>query len=307
MSLSVIVCTYNRSASLRKVLSCLNRLTLPAGMSCEVIIVDNNSNDDTRSTVEAITRERRGFFKYVFEARQGKSFALNKGISVAQGNIIAFTDDDVELDTEWLVEISRVFESYDCAAVGGKTIAVWTSPKPYWYEEAGPYRLLSAIVKLDLGESPCELKIPPPGANVAFRRNIFEKYGLFREDLGPNSTDLIRGEDAEFCWRVIHGGEKFIYAPRAIVYHPVERSRTKKEYFQAWYYDQGRASVRMEGIPEGTLRYLGVPRYFVRNFFEVLVKWACSFDTRRRFFYKLKLIQIAGQITESRLRPKSAE
>ena len=231
-------------------LSGLNRLTLPRETSCEVIIVDNNSNDDTRSTVEAITRKRPGFFKYIFEARQGKSFALNKGISIAQGDIIAFTDDDVELDTEWLVEIIRVFESYDCAAVGGRTVPVWNSPKPYWYEEAGPYRLLSAIVKLDLGESLCELKIPPPGANMAFRRAIFEKYGLFREDLGPNSRDLIRGEDAEFCWRVIHGGEKFIYAPRVIVYHPVDENRTKKGIFSSLVF-RSRKSFGEDGRNSG--------------------------------------------------------
>lgn len=299
MHISVILCTYNRCESLQKVLNDLKNLRVPEGILYEILVIDNNSSDGTRFVVEAVSAEMPEIFKYIFEPRQGKSFALNRGISVAQGKIIAFTDDDVEIDPEWLVEIKRAFEVHDCVGIGGRIVATWKFAKPSWYEENGPYKLLTVIVKLDLGEDPCELRVPPPGANMAFRRSAFEKYGQFRDDLGPNPGDLVRGEDAEFCWRLIRGGERIMYAPKALVYHPVEEKRIKKEYFESWYFDQGRASVRMEGIPGGATLYFGIPRYYFRNFVAILVKWACCLSRKRRFYYKLRLYQVAGQIAET--------
>jgi glycosyltransferase involved in cell wall biosynthesis len=300
MDISVIICTYNRCESLQRVLNNIKELNLPENASCEVIVVDNNSKDDTKVAVEAASAERPGFFKYVFEPRPGKSFALNRGIGLAKGEIIAFTDDDVALDSEWLVEIKRAFERYDCMGVGGRIIPVWDSAKPWWYEDHGTYALMSAIVRLDLGDEPCELHIPVPGANLAYRRAVFEKYGLFREDLGRNPENMVGWEDSEFCLRLIRGSEKFMYAPKAIVYHPVEEKRTKKEYFQSWYFGEGRASVRANGVSEEATCYFGIPRHLIRAFLENLTYWTFSLEPKRRFYHKLQLYLIAGQIVESR-------
>lgn len=307
MEISVVLCTYNRSEGLQKVLSNLARLTLPECSSCEVIVVDNNSMDDTKAVVEEFSRTRPGFFKYVLESRQGKSFALNTGIGLAKGKIIAFTDDDVELDRDWLVEITKAFESFDCIGIGGKIIAVWNCQKPRWYVESGPYKLMEAIVRLDLGEQPLELGKPVWGANMAFRRTVFEKYGLFRGDLGPNSENSIRGEDSEFCWRLLRGGEKVMYAPKVVVYHPVEEKRTKKNYFKSWYFDYGRALVRTGDIPEQAICYFGVPRYLFRQYVEASAKWLCCLNPRGRFYYKLQACLARGAIVESRGRPKLAK
>ena len=304
MDISIIICTYNRSQSLRKVLGDLKNLRVPEDTSHEIIVVDNNSRDDTRAIVEAASQERPGSFKYFFEPRQGKSFALNTGVRSARGEIVAFTDDDVELDSGWLVEIKRAFDLQDCMGIGGKILPVWNSEVPWWYEEHGPYRLMAAIVKLDLGEETCELRIPAWGANMAVRRSAFDKYGQFREDLGPNPDSLIRGEDTEFWSRLMRGGEKLIYAPDALVYHPVEEKRTKQNYYLSWYFNYGRAVTRIEGNAEGAICYFGVPRYFFRQILEGLVKWIFCPNRKRRFYYKLQLYQTAGQVVESRVRSR---
>jgi glucosyl-dolichyl phosphate glucuronosyltransferase len=299
MNFSIVLCTYNRCESLRKVLSDLNRLGMPEGADCEVIVVDNNSNDETRAVVEAVRKESPEFFKYVFESRQGKSFALNNGISHAQGDVIAFTDDDVFVDSEWLTEIKRAFDSYDCIGICGKIVPVWNSEKPRWFEEDGCYGLYAAIVKMDLGNEAVELKSPAFGANMAFRRSAFEKYGPFRTDLGPNPENLIRGEDSDFSWRLIRGGEKLMYAPRAVVYHPVEQQRIKKAYFQRWYFDYGRSVVRTRPISDKATCYRGVPKYLIRIILEQMARWLLSLNPRRRFYYKLQAYQTAGEIAES--------
>jgi glycosyltransferase involved in cell wall biosynthesis len=300
MDISVIICSYNRCERLRRVLEDIKKLTPPENTSYEVLVVDNNSEDGTRAVVEAAAREGSGVVKYSFERRQGKSFALNRGVSQATGGILAFTDDDVEIDRAWLVEITRAFALHHCLGVGGRIIPAWQQGKPWWYEEEGPYRLLSAIVRLDLGEEACEMRTPPFGANMAFRRAAFEKYGLFREDLGPNPQNQIRGEDTEFCRRLMGGREKLMYIPTMIVYHPVEEKRATRRYFLGWYFGYGRALVRTEGIPEGAIRYFGVPRYLFRGVFELGARWVRCLRPKRRFFHKLQLYLIAGQIVESR-------
>jgi glycosyltransferase involved in cell wall biosynthesis len=304
MNISIIICTYDRCESLRRVLCDLNNLRLPEGTSCEVLVVDNNSKDDTRAVVEDFSKKRTDFFKYLFESRQGKSFALNKGISHAQGDIIAFTDDDVFIDSEWLAEIKQALDSYDCMGIGGKILPAWNCEKPRWFEEEGPHSLYAAVVKLDLGDELCELKSPAFGANMAFRRAAFQKYGLFREDLGPNPENLIRGEDSEFSWRLLRGGEKVMYLPTAIVFHPVEQKRVKKGYFQRWYFDYGRAMVRRGHIPDGTKCFLDIPRYLLRILFEQTIKWMFCFQPKRRFGHKLQIYETAGQIVESYARSK---
>jgi len=275
-------------------------MKVPTGTSREVIVVDNNSTDATKSVVEAINLECPGVFSYVFEPRQGKSFALNTAVTMAKGEIIAFTDDDVALDKNWLTEMISVFESRGCAGIGGRILAVWNKATPKWFADDGPYKLGGAIVKLDLGDEHCDLDKPAYGANMAFRRYVFDKYGLFREDLGPNPKNLIRNEDSEFCRRIIYGGEKFIYAPKVVVYHPVEEHRTRKEYFEAWQFNYGRALIRINGIPPSATCYFGVPRYFFKNLLRASIKWALSFDAKRRFYYKLQAFEVAGQIAECR-------
>jgi glycosyltransferase involved in cell wall biosynthesis len=300
MKISIIVCTYNRCERLRNVLRDIQALTPPRDGGYEVVVVDNNSTDQTKAVIEAAAEESQGIVRYGFERRQGKSHALNLGVQLATGAIVAFTDDDVEIDKAWLVEIERAFVSYACMGLGGRIIPMWLRDKPSWYAEQGPSGLLPAIVRLDLGERPGGMKAPPFGANMAFRREAFERFGLFRTDLGPNPNDLVRGEDTEFGRRVLAAGEQLVYVPTMIVRHPVEAKRATKAYFRAWYFGYGQALVRTGSIPPGTVFYFRTPRYFFRGFIEAGARWLCSLRPRQRFYYELQLYLVAGQITEAR-------
>jgi GT2 family glycosyltransferase len=237
--------------------------------------------------------------RYIFEKRQGKSYALNSGIRQARGEILLFTDDDVRLDKKWLVSMVAAFTDVECIGVAGKVVAVWNSPKPVWFQESGPQKLMPAIVSFDLGEYPCRLQRPAPGANVAFRAVAFTKYGLFRTDLGPTAGSFVRGEDTEFCRRLFDSGTKLLYHPDAIVYHPVETHRTKKEYFLSWYFDSGRSAIRTNGIPADAVCYLRVPRYLIRQVVTTAARWCCTLDARDRFYHKLDTFFLAGMITEA--------
>jgi glycosyltransferase involved in cell wall biosynthesis len=117
-AVSVIICTYNRAPSLRATLRSLADTRGRPEISWEVIVVDNNSSDDTRTAVEEFAGTSGLSVRYLFEGRQGKSFALNTGIVAARGEVLAFTDDDVEVASGWVTGIWEGFQKHDCAGIG---------------------------------------------------------------------------------------------------------------------------------------------------------------------------------------------
>ena len=122
MDISVVLATYNRASSLQVTLESLLALVSPAGLSWELLVVDNNSTDLTRLNVEKFAAIAKFPVRYVFERKQGRSAALNTGIVDARGEIVAFTDDDVILHRDWLVNLNRTFDEFDCAAVAGRVL-----------------------------------------------------------------------------------------------------------------------------------------------------------------------------------------
>ena len=109
MKVSVIVCTFNRCKSLERALESLVGSELPKSVQWEILIVDNNSSDETRSVAEKFCSTYPTRFRYFFEPHQGKSFALNSGIREGKGEILAFVDDDVTVQPTWLQSLIDPF------------------------------------------------------------------------------------------------------------------------------------------------------------------------------------------------------
>ncbi len=305
MKISVILCTYNRCRELPTALQSVAASQFPDPVEWEVIVVDNNSNDDTRAVVEDVSRRYPGLFRYVFESRAGKSFALNTGIREALGEIIAFVDDDLTVDPTWLHNLTLPLRSAEWAGVGGRTLPATAFTAPQWLGFSEPYNMGGILCALfDLGNEPQELKRAPYGANMAFRRAMFQKYGGFRTDLGPSpDRDVPRpNEDTEFGRRLMAGGERIQYAPTAVAYHPVPEDRIRRDYFLQWWFDYGRAQMReigrrpdMWGIPRPVLSMLKYAFVLVPA---RAVRWLTSFDPKHRFYCKCLVWKTAGEIVE---------
>jgi len=298
--ISVIVCSYNRSESLKKTLNSLATLRTPFGEAWEMIVVDNNSIDDTAKVVKAFAATSHFIVRYLFEPNQGLSHARNAGIRAAKGEIVAFTDDDVTVDPCWLRELLTVFDQFRCVGVGGRILVSWDHQKPSWLETEGPHAIRSgALVSFDLGDKPRELTCSPFGANMAFRKTVFENYGFFRTDLGRRGNNLMIGEDSEFCDRLLRAGQKLAYAPAALVYHPIPRERLDKAHFQAHYFNYGNYVARLEGFRDNAKLWFGVPRYLFRSLLTYVCKWLFTFDSKGRFRSKLDVCECLGQISGS--------
>jgi glucosyl-dolichyl phosphate glucuronosyltransferase len=304
MNISVIVCTYNRSVSLAKALESLAASNLAPTLEWEILVVDNNSKDRTREVVDGFSRMHPERFRYLFESAQGKSHALNTAIRESRGEVLVFVDDDVTVEPNWLNNLTSIFGNAEWAGAGGKILPPPDFSPPRWLALDGPYNMGGVLcAQFDLGNLPGELKEPPYGTNMAFRREVFEKYGTFRTDLGPRPGSELRNEDTEFGRRVLAGGGKLYYAPSAIVYHSIAPERTRKGFFLAWWFAYGRAFKREEGLP--TTRVFGIPRYYftppsilLRTLLPQLARWLCATDPHERFRLQCTAWLTAGTLVE---------
>jgi glycosyltransferase involved in cell wall biosynthesis len=302
MQITVILCTYNRCQSLAKALESVAASQLPDSIEWELLVIDNNSKDQTRDVVEDFCRKHPDRFRYVFEREQGKSNALNTGIREARGSILAFMDDDVIVDPAWLWSVTKPLDSDEWAGAGGRILTQQTFVVPQWLALEGPYSMSGMLALFDLGDRGEELKSPPFGTNMAFRKSVFTKYGGFRTDMGPCPGSEIRNEDTEFGRRVMAAGERLWYEPSAIVYHAVPEKRLKKRYFLRFWYDHGRASVREDwsgksgSLSQALSEYRRILSGFPRP--KATAKGLLAKDPKKRFYHRCLASMKMGQIVE---------
>jgi glycosyltransferase involved in cell wall biosynthesis len=303
IDVSVILCTYNRSRSLINALESIAACSMPESVQWEVLVIDNNSTDNTRAVTEKFRSRYAGRFRYIFEQRQGLSQARNTGIREARGKIIAFVDDDVTVGPRWLEEITSVFHDGEWSGAGGRILPERGFIPPYWLALDGRYSLLGALcAHYDRGDASGEMKTPAYGANMAFRAEMFEKYGGFRTDLGRSSNDLMSNEDTEFGRRLIDGGERLRYVASSVVYHAIHEGRVHKGFFLSWWYDFGRARIIELGVrPKiwGVSRhYISLPNNILRVLPSKALRWLFSFNPQQRFFNKCMTWSTVGRIVE---------
>lgn len=310
-TVSVIITAYNRCEDLKKVLEGLLAQKVEGKFAYEVLVVDNNSTDATRQAVEsyipkfASSETVDGCFgpRYIFEARQGKSYALNRGIQEARGDILAFTDDDVLIDPYWLYRLIECFEKYGCDGVGGRVVPVYPDRTPKWIRD-NPVKLAGIVVVADYGEETRPFGKPMDpfiGSNYAFKRKVFDDCGLFRVDLGPGATAM--GEDTEFIERLIAKGYSLYYCGAAVVRHPVDLGRLRLNYIAKWHMALGRFAARreMEDARQRFVMCLGVPRYLLKGFLKDVSLLIPSAFNKLYFYNRLRgLFRKAGMISEYR-------
>lgn len=255
---SVVVCTYNRAASLRHTLEALHAQRVPADLSWELIVVDNNSQDGTRQVVEEY-QARMPYLRYEFEGRQGLSHARNHGLSCARGGTVLFTDDDVRPEPDWVMQILKGLDEQQADACGGYIAPIWETPPPAWL--TARFHGFLAIKMLDGPARPIKDSSELPyGANMAFRRALFDRVGVFDTQRGRTGNVLASGEDGELFERILASGAKVVYLPEARVNHCVESFRLNKRYFRRWRFQNSRNLGQTRGLP-GRRRLFNVPVY----------------------------------------------
>jgi len=268
MDISVIICTYNRSDSLRRTLEHLQNMEVPEEIRWELLVVDNNSKDDTKAVAESFREIMKIRFTYLLEKNQGLSFARNNGIRHAAGDVIVFTDDDVLVDKSWIGNIHEAFRKHvEAACIGGKILPRWEKPCPAWLKG----RLLEYLACCDHGDETKRMSEPRLwGANLAMRSSMFRKYGLFDTRLGHTGGKLYGGEECQYLDRMLASGECILYCPEIIVHHCIPESRIRKAYFRKWKSDKGELYALQMGDYEGR-NLFGIPLIVIRKTFRYLL------------------------------------
>lgn len=303
MDISVIVCTYNRFRLLANALESVAKSEVPDGILWEILVIDNNCTDGTPAVVERFCNAYPTRFRYKFEPQPGKSYALNTGIREARGSVIAFMDDDVTVEANWLWSLTQRVLKGAYSGAGGRILADRDFSAPNWLSIDEPFDLRGILALFDLGDEPRDLDRPPIGTNMAYRKSVFEAYGGFRVELGPRPGSEIRSEDFEFGRRVLGEGVKIRYEPAAIVYHRIPDERLNQHYFLRFFFDLGRAdtiefSARRPdilGIPRPVLTFLKTTLYLLPK---RTLDWQCTFEPRRRFYRKCWVWRTFGEIGE---------
>jgi glucosyl-dolichyl phosphate glucuronosyltransferase len=249
MNVSIIICSHNRAAHLRDTLRSLASIRRSGAV--ELLVVDNGSTDETPAVVETAARDFPFPMRYLYEAEDGKYAALNAGIKASTGQIIAATDDDARFEPDWLERAVDGLHRYGCEFVGGRVLPLWGGAKPDWLAERNGLHA-KVIALLDHGNKVREFGQYiswPLGVNVAYRREVFDRVGLFDNRLGRKAGTLRNQAQREWHLRARASGARGFYLPDMVVHHVVSHERLSKKYFRRWLYWHGisRAMLYRQG------------------------------------------------------------
>lgn len=284
IDISVVVCTYNRAALLEKALRSLFAQNAEPS-AFEIVVIDNNSADNTAQVVESLKAESPVPLRYFRESRQGNAYARNAGVEQSAGAIVAYMDDDVSADQDWVHLIREAFaQEPELDFVGGRVLPVWESEPPAWLtvEHWAPLALL------DYGPEPLEIEGQTPRglitANIAIRREVFAEVGGFLTSLQRVKGGIGSMEDHEFLMRMCRAGKRGKYLPDLIMRGWIDPERVTKEYHRRWHTGHGHFYAVMND-PEwerSSFRLFGVPGHLYRETARNALGWLGKVVTGKR-------------------------
>jgi glycosyltransferase involved in cell wall biosynthesis len=320
-SATILICTYNRAQLLRETLAALQTLTRPPDCRIEIIVVDNNSSDSTPIVIAEATCHPGIPVIAVHESSQGKSFALNRGLETARGDIVALTDDDVWPHPEWLNRIVSDFRERDVTFVFGKVLPRWGCLPPPEMLTPPAQDIWGPLAIVDYGDRPIDYisesvgQRLPIGANLAFARGALVAIGGWRTDLGKVNNTLISGEDHEIFMRLRrHGLYAGYYDPAVSVRHFVPAARLTRTYFRRWFFWHGKTQALMldDLHPDLDLSRVphiaGIPRFLYRQSLAQCWQWIRALGRRDALGVmteELLALQYLGMLRECWRRRKS--
>ncbi len=228
MKTSIIIATHARPASLARLIASLAP-ELASGTR-EVIVAENGTPAPTRLATEGVT------LKHLHEPRPGKCHIQNRAIAEATGEILVFLDDDLTVAARYLDAVESFFDTHpEFAAMKGRILPAEDPDK-----KVGPMAVYLDLPIADDGDHVVEVR-GVLGANMAFRATALRQVGPFDERLGPGAGG--HEEETEMSARLRRAGFRIGYAPKALVYHEVDRSRADRERFIRIARERGRCRM----------------------------------------------------------------
>jgi glucosyl-dolichyl phosphate glucuronosyltransferase len=263
MRLTVGIPTWNRASLLGRTLSRLESLRVPAGVEWELLVVDNNSRDDTGAVLESF-RDRLPLIP-LFESRQGRSWALNRALETATGEFVLWIDDDILVDREWLAEYHAAFLHHpDAGVFGGRIVPRFEGDPPAWLL-AGLEEVAAVYGACEPTNGPIRLTDPflPFGGNMAVRTELQRRFP-FDVRLGRSGGVMLAGEESLVVRAALEAGIAGWWLPAAVVEHVIPPSMQTVSHIRRYYHDFG-ATTPLTGGARDEAMILGRPRWAWRQ------------------------------------------
>lgn len=235
--ISIIICTYNRD---QYIYQCLSRIANnKTRFDWEIILINNNSTDNTQSECERFKKEYPAANYYYFiEYTAGLSYARNRGIRESHGDWFLFLDDDSMVSNDYIENLGNWLIKYpDIGAFGGAIKPLFENETPAWLSSWS----MGFVSALDLGN---DVKIfgkdkYPIGANMGISRKTINQVGGFNTSLGRTKDLLLGGEEKDIFMRIRIAGYPIYYLPNIEVQHCIPARRTTNDYIQNLGYGVG--------------------------------------------------------------------
>ncbi|MEZ8130719.1 glycosyltransferase [Enterovibrio norvegicus] len=264
--ISICYCSYNRRRHI--VSSLLNTLDIVSkekeGMDVEVIVVDNNSSDNTYEELEKIS----GGFNLFFEPTPGLSHARNKCIREAEYNYVAFIDDDAYLHCGWLKALIELINKDKPKVIGGRILPRFEGEKPIWLSEK--YYELYSILDMGREVFPFPKRKGPVGANMVLDTSFLGDNIYFNTALGRVGSSLLSGEEVEYIRRYKEKGAELIYCGKMTVDHVIPSSRLDKNWIKNRYYFGGYSDVLSQ---PGYFKKIAINCLSILSFFRSIINY----------------------------------
>jgi glucosyl-dolichyl phosphate glucuronosyltransferase len=218
MLISICIPSYNRSHILQYCLTSLTRLQLSNEFQAEIVVIDNNSSDNTRAVVETLAKSSPIPVTYAFEGVQGASAARNRAIAIARGEYIAFLDDECVVPSDWLMIAYRVIKAESPAVIGGPYMGAFLPglEVPRWFKQSYGDAYFVPM-SFERGFQP---RFKASSGNMFVRRDVFQQV-QFNNNLGVKGGELKLGEEIELqeqYFRLTLGASAY-YEPDLVVSH----------------------------------------------------------------------------------------
>jgi len=250
LNITVAICTWNRARILDQTLRSLAAVDVPPGVEWELIVVNNNSSDDT---AEVIAGHKKRFpLRSLDEGRQGKSNALNRAAEAAVGEWILWADDDVLFDPLWMRSYAdAILANRGASFFSGRVSPYFETPPPNWIRE-GWRHLRNVYAVREFGDRPFpigEIGEAPFGLNWAVRAEVQKRY-TYNPDLGRIGSRRLTGEETEVIASMMDDGHGGFWIPAARIRHVIPPERMTLKYVRSYFFGLGQSRRRMKGVPE---------------------------------------------------------
>lgn len=249
MRFSFITCTYNRDKYLERTLHSVCSQSYPAA-DYEIIVVDNNSTDNTAKISEEIrAKYPEKQFRYFKEINQGLSHALNRGIQEAKGEYIIYADDDETINPDHLDLLAKHLDKYPAIELAASpVIPIYETGEPAWMSRF-TQRLIGGYFNQGNEVKKLDVKNYPGTGHTIIKRELYDRFGLYNTDLGRKGTSLMGAEDKDMFNRLKNNHIECYYLPDIPIYHHIPEYKTTDDFFNRLTYSIGKSErIRTKSI-----------------------------------------------------------